>query len=351
MFKGRWSRSNSGGEGPSNFSWKPLIVGAATAVTCLFTYAFGSYQPEELPESVMEEVGFDPATNRDECPQLNARSIETIGAMLDRLGMSPGQIRTGAVDLSHYLDRWMHFYIAAAHCGNAHQIAASSGLSVEEVLQSLTSPEGMIATWAGCMMAGGASIHLTPEGESVLKRIGRDGGSAKGTVIGRGDLTSGYDLVELSNPQRSVFNGATMVSFQARTMYFHALSGTVLHILYVSRSGDMYWIWVGAGGRGFTSRFVNNPAAIHMDLGIWTDMGKSIKLLYADPNMVKKFASMNSEQIHTLIRDLVISSQSKKGTFRDVLQRAQVTMGYPSRVVSSASNMSITGVKGTNKND
>jgi hypothetical protein len=41
-------------------------------------------------------------------------------------------------------------------------------------------------------------------------------------------------------------------------MYFHALSGIVLHIQFVAANGDIFWVWIGAGGKGFDSKEINN---------------------------------------------------------------------------------------------
>ena len=135
-------------------------------------------------------------------------------------------------------------------------------------------------------------------------------------------------------------------SFLARTMYFHSLSGTVLHMQYVAKNGDIYWMWVGGGGRGLTSAYVNNPTALDLDLGIWPDMARAIQGLYGDTELIRRLAEADPCDYAKVIKELISASQSKRGLAREVIQRFLVSLGYPARVMSAAQQGSLYGVKG-----
>ena len=60
-------------------------------------------------------VGYDPATNNDECPMLETPAPSEIESALNVSGVSPGEIVTGYVDLSHYGNGDKHFYLVVAN--------------------------------------------------------------------------------------------------------------------------------------------------------------------------------------------------------------------------------------------
>jgi hypothetical protein len=316
---------------------KRAIDGGSSMIQKAFNMTFNSYQPFSVPKELLGLFGFNPET-ATECPILTPPSIDQLGPVLVQACPKPGMIYTGIRNLSNYGTGDSHFYIVAAHCGNLNKIATDSGLEVDLVRQSLTSPMGVLAQWAGNIMAGGGTIQLDKQGESVLMQMAREEMARQNLVIGRGDLTVGRDQVELSRPERVLTGGASLFSFLARTMYFHALSGSVLHMQYVTGGGDIYWAWVGAGGKGFNSREVNNFTAIDLNLGMWPDMAKSIMGFYSEPDLMKLFVSGDPEDYQKLISMLVSASQQRKGTMLDVLQRAQVSLGFGKRVKDSLNN-------------
>ena len=293
-------------------------------------YIFPSFQPFKLPKEIMRAFGFD-HENAVECPILATPPIDEVGAFVSHVCPKQGMIYTGVVNLSKCGTRDSHFYVVAANCGNVHNIASETGLPLELVQETVSSPLAVLATWASNMMAGGGTIQLDKEGERILNQMAREQMERQNIVIGRGDLTVGRDQVELSRPERVVTGGATLFSFLARTMYFHALSGSVLHMQYVSPVGDIYWAWVGAGGKGFNSKEVNNFAAIDLNLGMWPDMAKSIMGFYRDPALMKLFVTGDPEDYQKLISLLVASSQERRGALLDILQRAQVSIGFGKR--------------------
>ena len=141
------------------------------------------------------------------------------------------------------------------------------------------------------LLAGGATIQMNNEGESSLKQMANgEKMERQDIVIGRGDLTVGRDQVELSRPERVHHGrGKHVFSSSARTMYFHALSGSVLHTQLVDANGQIYWVWVGAGGKGFNSKEINNFTAIDLDLGMWPDLAKTLMKFCEDPEVMKLF--------------------------------------------------------------
>lgn len=295
-----------------------------------FNYCFNSYQPFELPKWLMGLFGFDPL-KAEECPILTPPSIEQIGQLVKVACAKEGFIYTGVRDLSKYGTGDSHFYIVAAHCGSVDKIAALTGLPPWLVRQSITSPTGVLAQWAGNMMAGGGAIQLNLEGEAILAQMAKEEMLRQEMVIGRGDLTVGRDQVELSRPERLISGDASLFSFLALTMYFHALSGSVLHMQYVAETGEIYWVWVGAGGKGFNSKEANNFTAIDLNLGMWPDMANSIMKCYRDPDLMKTFVTGDPEDYQNLVKMLVDASREKRGTILDIVQRAQVSMGFGKR--------------------
>ena len=100
---------------------------------------------------------------------------------------------------------------------------------------------------------------------------------------------------------------------------------------HVTASGDICWAWIGAGGKGFNSKEMNNLTAIDLNLGMWPDMAKSITGFYRDPELMKLFVTGDPEDYQKLISLLVSASQERRGTMLDVIQRAQVSMGFGAR--------------------
>jgi hypothetical protein len=305
------------------------IAAGAAAVCGLVSFFVSTFTPEKLPASVMPVVGFDPETS-GECPEL-AITLEAAGPIIEGLGLRKGQIFTGVVDQFRSRHSDSHFYIVAAHCGNVNDIAAQTGIPRDIVESRLSSPLGAIVTWAGSMMAGGAAVNLTPEALQRLHQIALDETEGGPGSIGYGELTSGYDYVDLSNPQRARGSGSSLCTFLARTMYCHALSGSVLHCCYISKTGDIIWLWCGAGGRGINSKYLNNVAAIHMDIGMWPDMARSIQGAYRDPELMRTFIQADPREISRLTQELVTAGRVQRGSLKDSLQRLQVAGGFPTR--------------------
>ncbi len=309
-------------------------------------YFVQNYHPSALRESTMSMFGFDPSTEKQECPKLRIPPLEQIQIISGLVGGASGQIYTGVIDLAKYQDGTKHFYLVAANCGNFNTIASNAQLTPDALREHLCSPLGMIATWAGCMMAGGATIHTSPESVRALDDLSTNDSKGPKGVFGRGDLTFGNDKVELSDAQRISTGGSVLNTFLARTSYFHTLVGSVLHMQYVSATGDMCWFWVGAGGKGFISRHVNNEVAIRLDIGMWPDMARSIMKFYNDPKMIRLFGQSDPSLLKQLTKELIRSTESKKSTFENILQRAQVAAGYPERAWGAARHLSINEVKG-----
>jgi hypothetical protein len=301
---------------------------AQWAIRCLFP----SFQPNPLSKKIMGMFGFNPET-AVECPILSTAPIDQLEQLVSVACPKKGSIYTGWIDLSKYGKGDAHFYIVAANCGNIHAISAMTGVPVETVRAKITAPLAVFTQWAGCMMAGGGTIQLNSESEAILKQMA-DGEKMdlQKIVIGKGDLTVGRDQVELSRPERILTGGASLFSFLARTMYFHALSGSVQHNHFVAANGDIFWVWVGAGGRGFNSKEINNFTAIDLDLGMWPDLAKALMKFYEDPTLMKLFLEAEAENHEELIKQIVAASKGKRGTLMDLLQRVQVTMGFGKRV-------------------
>jgi hypothetical protein len=305
---------------------------AGKAIRCLFP----SFQPNPLSKKIMGMFGFNPET-AVECPILTTPPIDQVEQMVTVACPKKGSIFTGWIDLSKCGKGDSHFYVVAANCGNIHAISAMTGVPIETVRAKVTSP--LLTQWAGCMMAGGGAIQLNNESEAILKQMaGGEMMELKDIVIGKGDLTVGRDQVELSRPERVLTGGASLFSFLARTMYFHALSGSVLHIQFVAANGDIFWVWIGAGGRGFNSKEINNLTAIDLDLGMWPDLAKALIMLYDDPELMKLFLEADAGKLEELIKEIVTASKGKRGTIKDLLQRAQVSMGFGKRVKDVLNN-------------
>jgi hypothetical protein len=304
--------------------------GGSTVTQRAINYIFPSFQPYTLPKEVMKLFGFNPE-NAVECPILTPPSIDQLEQLVSVACPVEGAIYPGVVNLGKYGTGDSHFYVVFAYPGNIHKIASRTGVPLSVLRNSLTSPLGVLAQWAGNMMAGGGTIQLDKEGERLLQQMAREQMERQNVVIGTGDLTVGRDQVELSRPERIMSGGATMFSFLARTKYFHALSGSVLHMQHVSASGNICWAWVGAGGKGFNSREVNNLTAIDLNLGMWPDMAKSIRTFYDNPDLMKLFVTGDPEDYQKLISLLVSASQEQRGAILDILQRAQVSMGFGAR--------------------
>lgn len=309
---------------------KQVVEKGSSITTRAVNYIFPSFQPYKLPKEMMKLYGFNPE-NTGECPILTPPSIDQVEQLVSVASPTEGSIYTGTVNLSKYGTGDSHFYAVVANTGNVQKIATATGLPLSVVRNCLSSPLSVLAQWAGNMMAGGGTIQLDKEGERLLLEMAREQMERQNVVIGTGDLTVGRDQVELSRPERIMSGGATMFSFLARTMYFHALSGSVLHMQYVSAMGDIYWAWIGAGGKGFNSREVNNLTAIDLNLGMWPDMAKSIKKFYDNPDLMKLFVTGDAEDYQKLISLLVAASKEQRGTILDVIQRAQVSMGFGAR--------------------
>ncbi len=307
---------------------------AQKAIRCLFP----SFQPNPLSKKLMGMFGFNPET-AVECPILTTPPMDQLEQLVSVACPKKGSIYTGWIDLAKYGSGDSHFYVVAANCGNINAISAKTGVPVETVRAKVTAPLGVFTQWAGCMMAGGGAIQLNNESESILKQMA-DGEmmELKDIVIGKGDLTVGRDQVELSRPERVLTGGASLFSFLARTMYFHALSGSVLHIQFVAANGDIFWVWIGAGGKGFNSKEINNFTAIDLDLGMWPDLAKALIMLYDDPELMKLFLEADAENLEELIKEIVTASKGKRGTIKDLLQRAQVSMGFGKRVKDVLNN-------------
>jgi hypothetical protein len=323
---------------------RTTFVGGVGARNASTSYSFSTFAPAKLPASVMRVVGFDPETS-GECPVL-AIASEEAGPIIEGFHLRKGQIFTGVVDLSGSRHSDSHFYMVAAHCGNANDIAAQTGIPREIVESRLSSPLGAIVTWAGNMMAGGAAVNLTQEALQRLHQITLDETERGPMSIGYGELTSGYDYVELSNPQSARGFGNSLCTFLARTMYCHALSGSVLHCCYISKTGDIIWLWCGAGGRGINSKYLNNVAAIHMDLGMWPDMARSIQAAYRDPELMRRFIQADPRDISRLTQELVTAGKVQRGSLKDSFQRMQVAFGYPTRAYNTLRYGTMFGVKG-----
>jgi hypothetical protein len=320
-----------------NDLFKKRAIGVESSLTQrAINYIFPSFYPYKLPKEIMQSFGFDPE-NAVECPILTPPTIDQVASFVSAACPKEGTVYTGIVDLSKYGTGDSHFYTVVANCGNVNNIASITGLPPGFVQQSVTSPMAVLATWAGNMMAGGGTIQLNKEGERVLSQVALES-KPQDVAIGRGDLTVGRDQVELSRPERVLSGGSTLFSFLARTMYFHALSGSVLHMQYTSGIGDIYWMWVGAGGKGFNSKEVNNFTAIDLNLGMWPDMAKSITGFYREPELMKLFVTGDPEDYQKLISLLVASSQERRGTIMDILQRVQVSMGFGKRIKDALTN-------------
>jgi hypothetical protein len=323
--------------------FKKLEFGDDPSVTQkLINYMCPSYQPNKLSRNVMQLFGFDPKDPM-ECPLIQPPSIDQIGQLVKAACPVKGTIYTGAVNLTKEGPGDKHFYIVAANTGNVNKIAALLGMPPEKVRRMLTAPLTVLAQWAGSMMAGGGSIQINKDGERALLELAREEMDRlkmenPKVVIGKGDLTVGHDQVELSRPGWVEKAGATLFSFMARTMYFHALSGSVLHMQYVSETGDIFWIWIGAGGKGFNSKELNNFTAIDLDLGIWPDLAKSLMAFYENPELLEAFANGKPEDFEELIKKLVTASQEKRGSALSLIQHMLVTMGYATRVSGVVKN-------------
>jgi hypothetical protein len=310
---------------------KPISEDASMTqkmIRCLFP----SYQPNPLSKKIMGMVGFNPTT-AVECPILATAPIDQLEQMVTVASPKKGSIYTGWIDLSKYGEGDSHFYLVTANCGNINAISSMTGVPVDTVRAKITAPLAVLTQWAGCIMAGGGALQLNSESESLLKQMA-DGEKMERQeiVIGKGDLTVGRDQVELSRPERILTGGASLFCFLARTMYFHALSGSVQHNHFVAANGDIFWVWVGAGGRGFNSREINNFAAIDLDLGMWPDLAKALTKFYEDPALMKLFLEAEAENYEELIKQIVIASKGKRGTIMDLLQRVQVSMGFGKRI-------------------
>jgi hypothetical protein len=326
-----------------NYSGNAFAAGVA-AVRGSVSYIVSPFAPVKLPASVMRDVGFDPETS-GECPPL-AITLEKAGPIIEGLGLRKGQIFTGVVDQFESPHSDSHFYLVVADCGDANDIAAQTGIPREIVESRLSSPLGAIVTWAGSMMAGGAAVNLTQEALQRLHQMALDETERGPGSIGYGELTSGYDYVELSNPQRARGSGNSLCTFLARTMYCHALSGSVLHGCYISKTGKIIWFWCGAGGRGINSKYLNNVAAIHMDIGMWPDMARSIQGAYRDPELMRTFIQADPRAISHLTQELVTAAKVQRGSLKDRFQRLQVGLGLPARAFNTVKHGNRFGVKG-----
>lgn len=317
-------------------------VAARVGVDALIYY-YRRYRPTTLPPHVMQMFGYDPTVNHDECPILQTPPIKIIEDYIPTLGLKEGMDFTGIVYLSHLGSS--HFYLHVSHTGNIFKIAAQTRKSPEEVAQCLSSLLVMLSIWGGCMMAGGATFSLNKEGEQALRQSLQDDMRLEQN-IGHGKLTLGNDVVTLSNLVKTKNTASYLTSFLARTSYCHALSGSVRNNCYISKTGDIYWFWVGAGGKGWMSEYVNNRAAIHLDIGMWPDMAAAIRRVYQDPELMKLLIEAKPEEREQIIRLLVTSNAQNKGLLKNILQILQVTAGYPSRALSVIKNQSIWDVKG-----
>jgi hypothetical protein len=312
--------------------FKGQEVGGGSLIQTMIRCLFPSFQPNLLSKKIMGMYGFNPET-AVECPILATPPIDQVEQLVSVACPTQGSIFTGWIDLGKFGNGDSHFYLVGANCGNIHAISAKTGLPVEVVRAKITAPTAVVSQWGGCMMAGGATIQMNNEGESSLKQMANgEKMERQDIVIGRGDLTVGRDQVELSRPERVLTGGASMFSFLARTMYFHALSGSVLHTQLVDANGQIYWVWVGAGGKGFNSKEINNFTAIDLDLGMWPDLAKTLMKFYEDPEVMKLFLEADAENHEELIKLIVAASKGKRGTIMDFLQRVQVTMGFGKRV-------------------
>ena len=299
-----------------------LIDGVHREVRTVVSYVDARLTFTDLPESVMWQFGFSPSTP-EECPILREPSVEAVGDLAAKfVPGATGAIYAGRVNLDKY-PGGKHFYMVAAKCGNIDSIAQAANLPADRVVARLGSMLGMLATWAGCMMTG---AYIDPEPHALGKLYEMDNGAQapKNAVIGTGHLTVGNDTVRLQNPSSVASSGAQRHSFLARTLQYHALVGSVLHMQYIASNGDITWFWVGGGGKGFVSKHFNNPVAISLDIGMWPDMARSIMAFYADSNVVRKFVGTKPKAIRKLILELIVSTAEKKPLFLQLEQIEQV---------------------------
>lgn len=326
-----------------NFSTVAAVVAGVGALVGAFAYFFGSDQPAQLPPPIMTVFGFDPET-APECPQLGIQ-IGDVERLAQQYSLEEGRIVTGVINPALYNGPPdSHFYLVATNAGNIYRLAEMTGYSPEFVRSRVSSLPHMMATWAGSMMAGGADISLFPGVlEALRHEVEADSLQRR---IGHGVLTSGRDRVELSRPQRASGINGTLTTFLARTEYFHALSGSVLHGCYIRPNGDILWFWCGAGGRGFNSRFVNNPAAINLELGIWPDMARTIHHAYQDRTLMTAFLAAEPDRALDMVTALIHAGATRRGPLRNALQHMLAFGGYPARISNSLEQGGTSGVKG-----
>ncbi|TAN20861.1 MAG: hypothetical protein EPN33_13830 [Acidobacteria bacterium] len=335
--------SGRGGNQRRNFNTLAAVAAVGVAVVGIFAYIFGSDQPSQLPPTIMREFGFDPQT-APECPQLGIQ-IGDVERLAQQYSLEEGGIVTGVVNPGLYNGPPdAHFYLVATNAGNIYRIAEMTGTSPEFVRGRLSSMPHMMATWAGSMMAGGADVSLFP---GVLEDLRHEvEADTLQRRIGHGVLTSGRDQVELSRPRRTFGGNGTLTTFLARTEYFHALSGSVLHGCYIRPNGDIIWFWCGAGGRGLNSRFVNNPSAINLQLGIWPNMARAMRHAYQDRTLMTAFLAAEPDRALDMVAALIHSGTMQRGPLRDALLHMLAWGGYPARIFNSREHGGSSGVKG-----
>ncbi len=71
---------------------------------------------------------------------------------------------------------------------------------------------------------------------------------------------------------------------------------------------------------------------------MWPDLAKALIMLYDDPELMKLFLEADAGKLEELVKEIVTASKGKRGTIKDLLQRAQVSMGFGKRVKDVLNN-------------
>jgi hypothetical protein len=219
-------------------------------------------------------------------PLLAPPSIDEMTKYVDSLNLQTGQSYS-AFSSSSNGQRSAHLYVHIAKVTTVAAIALSIGRSQDQVRRLLEQPYAFPLLWGGCMPYGGVTVDICPTPEIANDVIGSS----------RLVLTDGQDPILFSHHTsipRSPSSGrnASATYFLARTLYGHALTGSVLHYMLVTERGDVVVMWLGAGaGVPVIGGHLNNLVALHDGHGIWPAMVNNLRAAFREPEVFNVFAS------------------------------------------------------------
>lgn len=230
------------------------------------------------PGALRKELGLSAeVSSPKKCPDIRRPSPRLLKELVASMGDSP------FLTLSDSNGSY-HFYIHIRPGPTFHEIEKESGLSKPKLFRLFKNPYLFPFMFWSSMIGGGARVQPRESRKSMGM-----------------ELTPARDPIEMSRVSMELYVPSFMpvpqsipdsqikfcVTMLAQTRYGHALTGSVLHVMFADQE-RVYFMWIGAGGgTPIIGGGLNNVLACNEYTGIWPMLRRNYCGFLTHPDVMR----------------------------------------------------------------